>query len=127
MHFQPALPDWKVRALEHCVTAVYNKIFVKFDYADNEKPFWDPTEWIIYVDSEPVKPAAGAKRPLELKAELKLDAATASATGTVNLTASPTSAQEKLESDRLSSPAVQFALKHGDPFTRGYYSVRLFY
>jgi polyamine oxidase len=47
--FQPALPDWKVHALDLCETAVYNKIFVTF--GDDVRPFWDKTQWILYVDS----------------------------------------------------------------------------
>ena len=57
MKFQPALPDWKVRALKQCETAVYNKIFVQF--GDNARQFWDKTEWILHVDSNPVTSGDG--------------------------------------------------------------------
>ena len=48
----PKLPDWKVRALNQCETIAFNKIFVKF--ANNVKPFWDTTQWLLFVGSEPV-------------------------------------------------------------------------
>lgn len=85
--FYPPLPDWKARALRQCETAVYNKIFVKF--ADNVRPFWDQTEWIVYVDSEPVQAAGG----------------------------------QYFDSVRSMSPAVQSALRRGEPFSQGYFTV----
>ena len=33
-------------------TVVYDKIYVKF--ADNASAFWDNTQWILNVDSDPV-------------------------------------------------------------------------
>ena len=33
-------------------TAVYDKIFVKFN--DTVNPFWDDSQWILNVDSDPV-------------------------------------------------------------------------
>ena len=137
MNFQPSLPDWKVRALKLCETAVYNKIFIKF--ADDVKPFWDPTEWIIYVDSEPVPAQAGAGGgqqaglPLEFKLEIKSSESAASsgavsAIGTFVMDLLGTSPKqehlEQYEKDRRASPAFQSAQKRGEPFTRGYYEVR---
>ena len=90
VNFYPVLPDWKVRALRQCETALYDKIFVKF--ADNVRPFWDDSEWIIFVDSEPVALQGG-----------QYDVA------------------------RSMSPAVQNALKRGEPFTQGYFTVSSFY
>ena len=52
MKFVPSLPDWKVHALNRTTTAVYDKIFVKFN--DSVTPFWDNTQWVINVDSDPV-------------------------------------------------------------------------
>ena len=139
VNFQPELPAWKVRALKLCETAVYNKIFIKF--ADDVKPFWDPTEWIIYVDSEPVTAQAGAQagggqhagHPLEFKLEIKSSESAAasgavSASGTVVMDRPATSPKqehlEQYEKARRVSPAFQSALKRGEPFTRGYYEVR---
>ena len=174
MKFQPKLPDWKVRALKQCETAVYDKIFMKF--ADDVKPFWDPTEWILFVDSEPMR-QSGNGRTLEFKASARAPKhssdseesdekntriapkANASETGTgeeVERTSrgrvpirgerenasgaaatrqtssrkslSPPLLQqlEQYESARRLSPAVRYALKRGDPYTRGYYTVRSF-
>lgn len=83
VNFVPRLPDWKIHALKHCEMAVYNKIFIKF--ADSVRPFWDKTQWLHFVDSEPV-------------------------TNQGNIA-------------RSNSPAVQYALKRGDNYTRGYFTV----
>lgn len=50
--FVPNLPDWKVRALNVSGTVVYDKVFLKF--ADNVTAFWDTTQWLFNVDSDPV-------------------------------------------------------------------------
>ena len=169
MKFQQKLPDWKVRALKQCETAVYDKIFMKF--ADDVKPFWDPTEWILFVDSEPM-PRQNGNRALEFKAsgrahkqssdsedsdeKNKRNAPKADAnaleTGTGEevkrlprgreresasgaAATRPTAPRKSLsppllqqlelyERARRLSPAVRYALKRGDPYTRGYYTVR---
>ena len=66
MSFQPPLPPWKVRALNQVVTVVYDKIFVKF--ADNVRPFWGESEWILFVDSEPVM--SGGSQPYDITRRL---------------------------------------------------------
>ncbi|KAG1830229.1 hypothetical protein EV424DRAFT_1377865 [Suillus variegatus] len=45
--FEPALPSWKIEAIQSMVMATYTKIFLQF----NEK-FWFDTEMAIYADKE---------------------------------------------------------------------------
>lgn len=87
VNFQPPLPHWKVRALNQSETVVYDKIFVKF--ADDIRPFWDATEWILFVDSEPVTPQAA-------------------------------------DCSLIRCQAVRTALKYGDSYTLGYFTVCCF-
>ncbi|KAG1748067.1 flavin-containing amine oxidoreductase-domain containing protein [Suillus lakei] len=45
--FEPALPSWKMEAIQSMVMATYTKIFLQF-----EKKFWFDTEMAIYADKE---------------------------------------------------------------------------
>ncbi|KAG2135556.1 hypothetical protein BD769DRAFT_1664708 [Suillus cothurnatus] len=45
--FKPALPSWKVEAIQSMVMATYTKIFLQF-----EEKFWFDTEMAVYADKE---------------------------------------------------------------------------
>ncbi|KAG2155218.1 uncharacterized protein EDB93DRAFT_1239154 [Suillus bovinus] len=45
--FKPALPSWKIEAIQSMVMATYTKIFLQF-----KKKFWFDTEMAIYADKE---------------------------------------------------------------------------
>ncbi|KAG0694711.1 hypothetical protein DFH29DRAFT_815023 [Suillus ampliporus] len=45
--FKPALPSWKIEAIQSMVMATYTKIFLQF-----EENFWFDTEMAIYADKE---------------------------------------------------------------------------
>ena len=97
----------------------YTKIFVKF--ADNVRPFWDPSEWILFVDSEPVDGfpvAGGAPAPLPTGVPEETEAAAADA-AQVSLDAA-----DQYIRLRNASAAVRCARKRGDRYTRGYFTVR---
>ena len=107
VRFHPKLPDWKLKALSQCETAACTKIFVKF--ADDMRPFWDAADWIVFVDSDPVVDEA------ESLASYPSEAANRD-----ELHAKNTSEYMRL---RNSSAALRYALKRGDRYTRGYYTV----
>ena len=99
--------------------AAYTKIFVKF--ADSVRPFWDKSEWFLFVDSEPVdtSPAAGGA-PAPPPSGLPEEAAAADAAH-VSTDALATDQYIRL---RSASAAVRCARKRGDRYTRGYFTVR---
>ncbi|KAL0952569.1 hypothetical protein HGRIS_006825 [Hohenbuehelia grisea] len=45
--FKPALPEWKVEAIQSMVMATYTKIFLKFS-----QKFWFDTEFALYADRQ---------------------------------------------------------------------------
>lgn len=108
----PKLPGWKVRALQQCETGVYDKIFLK--YADDVQPFWDPTEWFLYVDSERVTPQTNGGRSSNRAIESRRS----------RTAASQLQQLEQYDRVRLASPAMRNAQKRRDPYSRGYYTVR---
>lgn len=154
---------------------MYDKIFLK--WADNVRPFWDPTEWFLYVDSEPMArtpsngrlpsnraiesklsrahkkssdsdesddakgnrqsspsaPESAVGEEVERASRARVTARNDNATGaavtrpaTARKSLSPSQLQqlEQYERARRISPAVRYAQKRGDPYTRGYYTVR---
>ena len=111
VRFLPKLPKWKLRALSQCETVACTKIFVKF--ADDIRPFWDSTDWIVYVDSEPV---------------IADDAESLASCPSETANVDETHAKNTAEYMRLrnSSAALRYALKRGDRYTRGYYTVCFF-
>lgn len=114
VQFVPSLPEWKLRALRQCELAAYTKIFIKF--ADDVRPFWDPTEWTLFVDSEKV---VGDSDPSARTAPASLS------TGDVEAR-SASDGTDQYSRLRNTSAAARRALSCGDQFTRGYYSVTIF-
>ena len=91
----------------------YTKIFLKF--ADNVRPFWDPTQWIMYVDSEKANECTTASaEPVPLSdGVLKIE----------DEAKAPSDNTNQYNRFRTTSAAMQNAIKRGARFTRGYYSV----
>ena len=113
VRFIPSLPEWKQRALRKCEMITFTKIFVKF--ASDLRPFWDASQTILFVDSEPVDgcPAADNSPPPLSSSSSVVGIADETDDGTT----------DKYVRLRGVSGAVRYAHKRGDRYTRGYYTV----
>ena len=101
--------------MKQCEQGTCVKVFVKF--ADDVRPFWDSSKCIYFVDSDVVDGGpvtSGASAPQSNGVSEVAGAA-----------AGPSDSSDQYVRLRNASPAMRYALKHGNRYTRGYYTVRL--
>ena len=99
--------------MKQCEQGTGVKVFVKF--ADDVRPFWEPKECIYFVDSDTVDcdPVTGGASPPQ-KSGVSEGAGAAPA---------PFDCTDQYFRFRNASAAMRRAIKSGDRYTRGYYTV----
>lgn len=97
------------------------KVFVKF--ADDVRPFWDAKQTILYVDSEAVDSCLSSNVSSLSSSTSETSGATETA---AEASKSSTDADQYIQL-RAPSAAIRYALKRGDRYTRGYFTVSLYF